>query len=455
MAEKDEKRKTLLDLFRQQPDTWLSLADIQQHLHYPERTLRHWLSDAVANAELQATGRTKGRRYRLATETEVSSPITCPATPSTNAGTLFSSHSTAIIASVRMPLYTRQPCSYKTQWLEAYIPNGSAYLSPEQLDILHSHGRRTHDEMPAGTYARKVYNRLLVDLSYNSSRLEGNTYSLADTEKLLLEGIPATGKLDEEKVMILNHREAIRFLIDGINRMEVSSENIRSLHYLLADGLVPPGMAGNLRDEGVRISSSTYMPLEGRSRLEPLLELIANTAAKILDPFEQSLFLLVHIAYLQGFIDVNKRTSRMSANIPLVRHNLVPLSFNDISKDDYASAMIAVYELNETAPLAELYVWSYIRSCERYSAAVESVGVDTLRVLHRARRRELITRIIRENRHGPDIEQLLQACLVELPVEERDKFAQDTRHDLANLSVQTIAGMGISQYELQRWLDDR
>ncbi|MCQ4225407.1 hypothetical protein [Stutzerimonas stutzeri] len=67
----------------------------------------------------------------------------------------------------------------------------------------------------------------------------------------------------------------------------------------------------------------------------------------------------------------------------------------------------------------------------------------------------MITRIIRENRHGPDIEQLLQACLVELPVEERDKFAQDTRHDLANLSVQTIAGMGISQYELQRWLDDR
>lgn len=135
-----------------------------------------------------------------------------------------------------------------------------------------------------------------------------------------------------------------------------NSENIRSLHYLLADGLVPAGMAGNLRDEGVRISSSTYMPLEGRSRLEPLLELIASTAAKIHSPFEQSFFLLTHIAYLQGFIDVNKRTSRMSANIPLVRHNLVPLSFNDISKDDYASAVIAVYELNDTAPLAELYV---------------------------------------------------------------------------------------------------
>lgn len=88
--------------------------------------------------------------------------------------------------------------------------------------------------------------------------------------------------------MILNHREAIRFLIDGINRMEVNSENIRSLHYLLADGLVPPGMSGNLRDGGVRISSSTCMPLEGRSRLEPQLELIASTAAKIRNPFEQS-----------------------------------------------------------------------------------------------------------------------------------------------------------------------
>lgn len=83
------------------------------------------------------------------------------------------------------------------------------------------------------------------------------------------------------------------------------------------------------------------------------------------------------------------------------------------------------------------------------------MGVDTLRVLHRARRRELIARIIRDNMHGPDIERLLQASLAELPEEEREKFAQDTRHDLANLSVQSVAGMGVSQYELQHWLAGR
>lgn len=115
-------------------------------------------------------------------------------------------------------------------------------------------------EDPAGTHAHQIFNRLLIDLSYNSSRLEGNTYSLLDTQRLVLEGSSAEGKLDEEKIMILNHKEAIRYLVDNAHRLDVDEQTICTLHYLLSDGLVEARYAGKVRDHGVRIGGSTYVP---------------------------------------------------------------------------------------------------------------------------------------------------------------------------------------------------
>lgn len=455
--------QALLALFHARPDAWLGMADLLPELPIAERTLRNWLGAALQSGQIEAKGNTRMRRYRLVPSAAVGSEptpvelvnVTPPVRNSASASTVFSPRSANIIEQVRAPLFSRQPCSYREEWLRSYQPNVTHYLPTEHLAVLHESGRRASDEMPAGTYAKKIYNRLIVDLSYNSSRLEGNTYSLVDTEKLLLEGIAADGKLDIERVMLLNHREAIRYLVEGIHVLEASSDNIRTLHYLLADGLVLPGMAGNLRDEGVRISSSTYMPWEGRIRLEGLLQVIADKAAHIRDPFEQSLFLLAHIAYLQGFIDVNKRTSRMAANIPLVRYNMVPLSFDDISAADYASAVIAVYELNDVGPLADLYVWSYLRSCSRYGAVAESVSIDTLRVLLRPQRRVLIALIISEQMHGESLEAALAQAAQKLPAEQQEKFAEDVRYDLQHISNVSIGGMGVTPQQLGQWLAGR
>jgi Fic family protein len=134
---------------------------------------------------------------------------------------------------------------------------------------------------------------------------------------------------------------------------------IISAHCIIADGLIQPEEAGQIRETGVRIALSTYIPLEGKQRLTTQLNRIVSKARQIQEPYEQSFFLLVHLSYLQAFIDVNKRTARLTANIPLVRHNLVPVSFNDIAIDDYNSALISCYELNQIEPLAQLYVWSY------------------------------------------------------------------------------------------------
>jgi hypothetical protein len=146
-------------------------------------------------------------------------------------GFIFTAENQTLIDQIRQPLINRDPCSYNADWLDAYQPDQTYYLSLEQLKRLHQQGKPLIDNLPAGTYARKIFNHLLINLSYNSARLEGNTYTLADTEKLLLEGKTAPNKLDMETVMLLNHKEAIRFLVDGINRMEINIDNIRSLHY--------------------------------------------------------------------------------------------------------------------------------------------------------------------------------------------------------------------------------
>ena len=357
------------------------------------------------------------------------------------------------------PLTTsNSPCSrgnrYRNNrdWFDSYIPNQTQYFSPDATAQLEQWGQRDSHQAAAGTYARKIYNRLLIDLSFNSSRLEGNTYSLFDTERLLLEGTARDGKLDEEKVMLLNHKEAIRYLVDNAHRLDINFNELCTLHYLLADGLVPPQYAGKVRDHGVRIGSSTYVPVESQQQLNKQLYDIAVKAAQINNPYEQSLFILVHIGYLQAFTDVNKRTSRIAANIPLIKQNLVPLSFNLVEKEDYASALIAIYEINATSALADLYMRSYEYSCRQYDATVESLGFDEVRVRYRKQRREVIRELIIKKITQGQIDSFVQAAANKLPAEVRTEFIEDIREDLREISTQTIVGLGVSGAQLQEWL---
>ncbi|WP_308874470.1 Fic family protein [Thiothrix subterranea] len=435
-----DNTEILLQILRKL-DKPAAISDILPHLDITERTLHRWLAEAVTSGQIQATGTKRGRRYTVAKMAE------------TNLHPYFSATALQLLHQIRQPLITREPCTYRPEWLAAYQPNQTFYLSARQREILLQQGQQLRVELPAGTYAQRIFNRLLIDLSYNSSRLEGNTYSLLDTQKLLLEGMAADNKLDAEKIMLLNHKDAIRFLVDGIQRLDITPDNIRSLHYLLADGLVTAGAAGQIRQDSVRISASTYLPMDNQTRLTQQLSAITTTAQAITDPFEQSFFLLVHIAYLQAFIDVNKRTSRLACNIPLVRHNLVPLSFNDMDKDDYASAVLVTYERNDVTPLAELYVSSYLRSCKLYSVTVEAMGIDPLRVQYRQARRELIRAIVQQSLHGDALAKHIQAYTkTHIPPEHQEKFAADLHADLANLAPFNIAGMGFSVRELEAWL---
>lgn len=444
-----DKITRLLDVLAGAPQP-LALPDILARLPagFAERSVRRWLAQLVDQGRVIRTGRKRGTRYRLAETSragfQVREPL--PAPPF-----VFSDAARRTLERIRQPLFNRRPVSYNGDWLEAYEPNLSRYFSQADIERLSRQGRRTTAPEPAGTYARRIYNRLLIDLSYHSSRLEGNTYSLIETQRLLLEGAGATGKLDEEAVMILNHKEAIRYLVERATRLQPSYEEICTFHYLLSDGLVPAACSGRIRDHGVRVGASTYIPLENPAALERRLRLIASKAAAIREPYEQSLFLLLHVAYLQAFADVNKRTSRLAANIPLVTRNLVPLSFNAMEKDDYAAAMIAVYELNDPQPLIELYQASYLRGCQEYDATAEALGVDAVRVRYRAQRREVLRRVILEELAGDALVARLREAALAIPETDRAACLEDLEEDVRELSPQRLAGLGVTEEDYRRW----
>jgi len=426
-----------------------SLPDILARLPegFAERSVRRWLAQLSEQGRVLKSGHKRGTRYQLAVPP--SSPLEVREPPSELS--LFSDGARRSLARVRQPLFHRRPISYNDDWLNAYQPNHSRYFSPGDIDTLTRHGHRTAGPEPAGTYARRIYNRLLIDLSYHSSRLEGNTYSLIETQRLLVDGASAAGKLDEEAVMILNHKEAIRYLVERAGQLQPAYDEIRTLHYLLSDGLVPPHCSGNVRNHGVRVGASSYIPLENPTELERRLRLVAQKASAIHEPYEQSLFLLLHVAYLQAFADVNKRTSRLAANIPLITGNRVPLSFNAIDKDDYASAMLAVYELNDPQPLIELYRASYLRGCQEYNATAEAIGVDVIRVRYRTQRREVLRGIILERLSGDALSARLQDAANTIAAPDRAAYLQNLQEDIRELSPSRLAGLGVTQEDYQHW----
>jgi len=358
------------------------------------RTLQRRLA-ALANAGKVATaGRGPGLRYRQPQGTRV-----VAREPGAESGIQVSPEGEEIRRHVRQARDQRAPVSYRQSFLEQYTPNVSAYL-PESLRAqLHSLGRpaAAMAAAPAGTFARDILNRLLIDLSWASSQLEGNTYSRLDTERLIEHGQAATGKDALETQMILNHKAAIEYLVRDTEHVGVNAETIIALHAFLSDGLMPdPAACGRLRSRPVEIGGSVYLPIALPQRIEELFGVVVEMAAEIADPFEQSFFLMVHLPYLQPFEDVNKRVSRLAANIPFIRHNLSPLSFIDVDGQDYVEGLLGIYELNRVELLRDIFVRAYERSCQQYVAVRQQlVPPDAVRLRYRNQLSALVDAIVR------------------------------------------------------------
>jgi hypothetical protein len=422
----------------------------------PRRTLQYRLKSLVDDGRLIMEGEGRWARYRLPVAGEAAGAAAGRAQARINDEALLplSAVSHEIEAYVRRPPEARQPVGFHRAFLDSYRPNETSYLTAAERAHLREVGTPRIAAQPAGTYAKQILNRLLIDLSWNSSRLEGNTYSLLDTRRLIDLGEEAQGKQRLEAQMIINHKDAIEFLIGAADDIGFNRYTILNLHALLANNLLAsPEAAGRLRHIGVGIERSVFHPLEVPQLIEECFNQILATASAITDPFEQAFFVMVQIPYLQPFDDVNKRVSRLSANIPLIKGNFSPLSFEGVPRGTYIDALLGVYELNRIELLRDVFIWAYERSADRYAAVRQSLGEpDPFRLRHRQDLREVVAAVVRARMGKKEaIAHLKNWVQSHIDPEDRDRFRETAEEELLGLHEGNFARYQIRPSEFTAW----
>ena len=454
----DEHLQAILEVLRQHPEG-MTVGQIHDALKTPppRRTLQYRLKFLVDGGRLVMESAGRGACYKAPRVVSLAVRATAGApTASARLGVLpaLSEAGAEIREHVRRPPQAREPVGYDRAFLDSYRPNDTFYLSQAERAFLREVGRPKIAEQPAGTYARQILNRLLIDLCWNSSRLEGNTYSLLDTKRLLDIGEEAEGKERLEAQMILNHKDAIEFLVDAAEEVGFNRYTILNLHALLANNLLAdPDAAGRLRHIGVGIAGSVFYPLEVPQLIEECFDRILATASAIVDPFEQAFFVMVQLPYLQPFDDVNKRVSRLSANVPLIRENLSPLSFEDVSRGIYTEAILGVYELNRTELLRDVFLWAYKRSAARYAGVRQSLGEpDPFRMRHRITLLEVVGAVVRRRMDKKQATAHVSAWTQEhIDEHECERFREIAERELLSLHEGNFARYRIRPSEFAVW----
>lgn len=418
------------------------------------RTLQRRLGELTAQKKIVPIGKGRGLRYhrpkvieaniieQLHATDEVSAEVYVPVSPAGQ----------KVLDYVRQPIQSRKPVGYDRNFLEAYRPNETVYLTTEIREHLHNIGRSPDGERPAGTYARDILGRLLIDLSWASSRLEGNTYTRLDTQNLIERGQAAAGKDRRETQMILNHKAAIELLVGEAEDIGFNTFTFFNLHALLSENLLAdPSESGRLRSRIVEVSGTVFHPLGIPQQIDVYFRMILDKAAAIEDAFEQAFFIMVHIPYLQPFVDVNKRVSRLGANIPLIRHNLCPLSFIDVPERAYVEGTLGIYEMKQVELLRDVFVWAYERSCQRYMAIRETVAdPDPVRLRYREALITVVAEIVR-GRRLPSAAAVRTVVASLVPPEDLDQVIELALDDLRNLHEGNVTRYRLRLSEYRTW----
>ena len=410
------------------------------------------LTKLVQEGRVEVTGKARATRYRLLAvgiSASSSPPVFLPpaVAGASHAAPSWGAASLQLRRQLTQPLAARAPVTYCRDFVDGYKPNETFLLPRELAEELTALGRLP-GQLPAGTYVRKVLEQLLIDLSWSSSRLEGNRYTLLDTEELFKSGAGAT---DSDSVMLLNHKAAIEFLVDAVPTQGLSGGLVRNLHAVLMQDLLAEVEAlGTIREKVVNISGTTYVPSQVPALLQEMFERIISTTQRIKNPMEASFFLWVNLAYLQPFEDGNKCVSRLAANVPLMLYNQAPLSFLDVDRDDYALAMMGIYESCDVSMAVDLFDWTYRRSQAKYKVVMESMGCpDPFRVNYREALTEAMGLVVRDRKAA---EQALAS--LGLPDEDVSRFQQLLVQELTALAVFNCARYRLGIKQTQVWIDE-
>lgn len=412
---KNQELSLLLEMLQLAPEG-LSLPEIARSLRQSPRTILRRLRQLMESDEVHREGRGPSTRY--------------------------------LAKNVHAKAKVKTSVGYNFDFLDRYIPNKTFFLQKSAKENLKELGKRPGNTSQIETFAKQIYERLLIDLSWSSSKLEGNTYSLLETERLLKDQEQAQGKDRVETQMILNHKEAVNFMIRNRAQISLNSLTIRNVHALLSDSLLAnTADEGKIRHIPIGIDGSAYIPINNPQILQEQFDLFVKKVNAIKDPFEQSFFIMVFVPYLQPFIDLNKRTSRVVCNIPFIRNNFSPLSFNETDRTQYIQAIISVYEQNDTQALSELFINAYRSSAARYQVAKMSlVAPHPLKTKYRQFIRTGMTQLILTLKNKASA-----LNYAEVAKSDRSHLSELIDAEIQNLHEGNFAKFDVQPSDFERW----
>ena len=338
--------------------------DILQYLHYhplssrgditagtafkgSDATLKRVIAAGIKAGDIVAEGKARATRYRLSPQAQLLMPL--------NLDTYFA-----------LEVDERQVhSSYNFELINGLLAETRLFSDKElaHLDALQEEFRQHISELTDNEY-RKEMERLGIDLSWKSSQIEGNTYTLLETERLLRESKTAEGKSKEEAVMLLNHKDALSFVLDNPDYLkELTVSHIEDIHQLLTKDL---SIDKGLRRHRVGITGTNYHPLDNEFQIREAMRDACKLINSKYNIFEKALLTLLLLSYIQPFLDGNKRTARITSNAILIANDYCPLSFRSIDSIDYKKAMLIFYEQNSLYAFKQIFMEQFEFAVKEY-----------------------------------------------------------------------------------------
>ena len=312
-----------------------------------DSTMKRLLSAAVKEGNIETAGRGPATKYKLTPQAHVTMPL--------DLATYFNKD-----------IDEREVQeSFNFDLIRDVLPKVEIFTK-EELEVLNAaqmEFEKNTEGMTELEY-RKEMERLGVDLSWKSSQIEGNTYSLLETERLLKDKQTASGKTKEEAIMLLNHKDALDFVLDAPDFLkELSVHRIENLHSILTKELE---VDRNIRHRRVGITGTNYRPLDNEFQIREALEDTCTLVNGKDNVFEKAILTLVLLSYIQAFVDGNKRTARITSNAILIANGYCPISFRTVDSIDYKKAMLMFYEQNNIAAFKKIFIEQFLFAVKTY-----------------------------------------------------------------------------------------
>lgn len=312
-----------------------------------DSTMKRLLSAAVKEGNIETAGRGPATKYKLTPQAHVTMPL--------DLATYFDKD-----------IDEREVQeSFNFDLIRDVLPKVEIFTK-EELEVLNAaqmEFEKNTEGMTELEY-RKEMERLGVDLSWKSSQIEGNTYSLLETERLLKDKQTASGKTKEEAIMLLNHKDALDFVLDIPDYLkELSVHRIEDIHSILTKELE---VDRNIRHRRVGITGTNYRPLDNEFQIREALEDTCTLVNGKDNVFEKAFLTLVLLSYIQAFVDGNKRTARITSNAILIANGYCPISFRTVDSIDYKKALLMFYEQNNIAAFKKIFIEQFLFAVKTY-----------------------------------------------------------------------------------------